>query len=420
MKKTLLILLLALPTLLMAKTKVAVYVTAAENVEEATKQIVGTELVTALIYNPEYSAVERTSDFLAEIQKEHGYQRSGNVEDSQIRVLGKQFGVDMVCVANIVPFQDAYYIQARLLNVETATVEAAARATSSLSSIDDIVSAAETLASKLVGKQADEKKYGQHFSSVLISPEDCDIISIDNTGRSTIVKFKFITPRTTTILLSPNTFITDKSGKIFKVIGMSGIGTGEQYVNAGITTFTVTFEKIPAGVSSIDIIEPAGWKWEGVTLTPFERADYYVFEDHSESKFASLYQKDKIAVAKAAEAAQRQREKEEEQAARQARQQEELQNSLENLGTAIANAINPEYILKVTNNRMHTRIVYVDGVQVGEINGLSVKLFKVSTKYYRKIELVQKNYLISPSKETFTNSRQPSRGQVLEVIDNPL
>ena len=64
-----------------------------------------------------------------------------------------------------------------------------------------------------------------------------------------------------------------------------------------------------------------------------------MFEDHSESKFASLYQKDKIAVAKAAEAAQRQREKEEEQAARQARQQEELQNSLENLGTAIANAI---------------------------------------------------------------------------------
>ena len=415
MKKTFLFLLLMLPTLMMAKTKVAVYVTAAEGVEEATKQIVGTELVTALIYNPEYSAVERTSDFLAEIQKEHGYQRSGNVEDSQIRFLGKQFGVDMVCVANIVPFQYAYYIQARLLNVETATVEAAARATSSLSSIDDIVSAAETLASKLVGKQADEKKYGRQFSSVLTSPFDCDIVSIDNTGRLTIVKFKFITPHTTQIMLSPNTFITDKSGKIYKAIGMSGIGTEEQYVNAGITPFSVTFEKIPNNLYSIDIIEPTGWQWKGISLTPYEKIGYYVFEDNSNSKYASLVKKDEIAAERAAEAEQRQREKQAEEAARQQATQENFQNALYDLGKAINNykSTQNSYILEVHNTKSYDCKIILDKRIVGTINAYKTTEYLIPIDWYGKLQLIQKNgYIFSPTVYNFVISKQKPQSRI--------
>jgi len=42
--------------------KIAVYVTAAEGIDEATKQIVGSELVTAITTNPDYNAVERTDE----------------------------------------------------------------------------------------------------------------------------------------------------------------------------------------------------------------------------------------------------------------------------------------------------------------------------------------------------------------------
>ena len=135
--------------------KIAVYVTASEGIDEATKQIVGSELVTAITTNPDYNAVERTDEFLKEIKKEHSYQRSGNVDDQQISELGKQFGVNTVCVANVMPFKDSYYINARLIDVEEATVKASASATSISNTLEDFVSACEALASKLFGKQVE-------------------------------------------------------------------------------------------------------------------------------------------------------------------------------------------------------------------------------------------------------------------------
>lgn len=157
MKKLFILMMFCLPIAAMAQQKVAVYVTSNSNeVDEAAKQIIGTELVSAIIKTNQYDAVERTADFLSQISTEQGYQRSGNVDDNQISALGKQFGVDYVCVANLVVYSgNTYYIQARLIDVETATVHSVARETSSLNDIDEMILASSRVASKLFNVNVD-------------------------------------------------------------------------------------------------------------------------------------------------------------------------------------------------------------------------------------------------------------------------
>ena len=98
----------------------------------------------------EYNAIERTSEFLGEISKEQDYQRGGNVDDSQICELGRQFGVDLVCVTDITKFQEKFYVQARLIDVEKAIVLATAREIAQLENLDDIMKLASTLAQNLI------------------------------------------------------------------------------------------------------------------------------------------------------------------------------------------------------------------------------------------------------------------------------
>ncbi len=165
MKRILFIMLMCLPMVAVAQEnatpkKVAVYVASNdENVNNTTKGIVGSEIVRAIVKTKKYQAVERTADFLKQIGKEQGYQRSGNVDDGQISALGKQFGVNFVCVADVMPFGDKIYIQARLIDVETATVLEFARETSSSSNIDQIIAASEKVAFALVGFGGSSSSY---------------------------------------------------------------------------------------------------------------------------------------------------------------------------------------------------------------------------------------------------------------------
>ncbi len=414
MKKLFILLLSALSLTVMAQQKkVAVYVTGPETVEDATKQIVGSELVAAIVANNEYDAVERTSDFLAEINREQAYQHSGNVDDQQISNMGKQFGVDLVCVANIIPFRDAYYINARLINVETATVQTTARETSKLNALEEFIEACEHLASKLAGREAQAKAEeidSKEYSLVTSGEPYMTPIEIDNTGTYTKAVFKYITATPNRIIVSLSNYAQDdKTGMQYKFIGASGI-IADQWTNvdAGIHTFTVSCEKMPEDLEEVTIYYTNDRYWK-LRLTPYGRRNYYRFEDRTEELYNQAVKEQQE---KAARAAKAQEEK--------ARQQQELQKSISQFGNAIASAINPQYYLKVTNNRAHTRIVYVDGQKIGEVSGLSVKTFVVSTNLYRKIEFVQKNYLISPKRETFTNKRQPQNGQTVEIVNNPL
>ena len=150
MKRLFVIFCLIIPFVLSAQTKVAVYVTATETVPKATKKVIGSEVVAAFVATKEYNAIERTTEFLNEITKEQDYQRAGNVDDGQICELGRQFGVDLVCVTDITKFQDKFYVQARLIDVEKAIVLATAREISQLEDLDAIMKLASNLAHSLI------------------------------------------------------------------------------------------------------------------------------------------------------------------------------------------------------------------------------------------------------------------------------
>jgi hypothetical protein len=102
------------------KESIAVYVTG--NSGASVHKIVGNRLVTAIVKQGKYMAVERSDDFLSQLKKEYAYQRSGYVDPKQISELGKQYGADIVCVAQITEVQNKYDITVKLIDVETAEI----------------------------------------------------------------------------------------------------------------------------------------------------------------------------------------------------------------------------------------------------------------------------------------------------------
>jgi hypothetical protein len=105
--------------------KVAVYVTG--NDTTGVNDFVGDYLTDAIVRSGKYTAVERTYDFLKELSNEQEYQRTGNVDDNQISKLGRQFGVQLVCVAKVSGLEGGKYLSARVIDVETGTVTKSAK-----------------------------------------------------------------------------------------------------------------------------------------------------------------------------------------------------------------------------------------------------------------------------------------------------
>ncbi|MDR1347207.1 MAG: hypothetical protein LBJ63_02085 [Prevotellaceae bacterium] len=101
------------------KQKLAVYVTGSSSVFKA--KTVSSRLTQNFTNSSAYAVVDRASDFRVELNR----QQSGRVDDSQIVRLGRQFGVNQVCVVDVL---SSDYTAVRIINVETgiivATVEA--------------------------------------------------------------------------------------------------------------------------------------------------------------------------------------------------------------------------------------------------------------------------------------------------------
>lgn len=131
------------------KKKVAVYMTGSD-VDSSIKKVIGSKIVSAVTNTSGFAAVERTSDFLAALSKEQDYQASGEVRDSQIAKLGQRFGVRFVIVADVNEVFDEYFIDARLINVETGLVERTADVTGEMNSAQQVVRMAQTLAADLL------------------------------------------------------------------------------------------------------------------------------------------------------------------------------------------------------------------------------------------------------------------------------
>jgi nucleoid-associated protein YgaU len=119
-----------------APAPIAVYV--AGDQTDGEKKALATQLLVALVNSGRYVAIERSDEFLAEIESEHIMQRSGAVDDNQIRALGRQFGVQFLCIADITEAFGAFQISARIIDVETAVVVGIGATNSPLRSLNDL------------------------------------------------------------------------------------------------------------------------------------------------------------------------------------------------------------------------------------------------------------------------------------------
>ncbi|MDR2591498.1 MAG: penicillin-binding protein activator LpoB [Chitinispirillales bacterium] len=130
------------------KPHIAVYVTGDKTAGE--KKALGDKLLTALVNSGKFIAIERSKEFLDEIDNEQRKQREGSVDESQISKLGRQFGVHYVCVANIIEAFGGHQVSARIINVETAVVVAMGEDDSPLRNMDDLASVSFRIARTLL------------------------------------------------------------------------------------------------------------------------------------------------------------------------------------------------------------------------------------------------------------------------------
>jgi len=131
------------------KPKIAVYVTG--DLKSQENKALGTEMLHALVKSGKYTAVERSDVFLAKVAEEHKKQRSGSVDEQQIRELGKQFGVQFVCVADITKAFGSYQISARIIDIETAEVSITGKAYSKLKSSEEFTEASTKVVASMFG-----------------------------------------------------------------------------------------------------------------------------------------------------------------------------------------------------------------------------------------------------------------------------
>jgi hypothetical protein len=154
-KVSVLLLALMCAGVVFGQQKVAVYVTGGENA--GINKVLGDQLVAAFTNSGRYIAIERTSSFLAELGKEQNYQRTGAVDDNELSRLGKQFGVQLVCVAEVNDVFGQKYVSARLIDVESAEVINTSNANSTLSSMDELMKVTKDITTILTGETAKEK-----------------------------------------------------------------------------------------------------------------------------------------------------------------------------------------------------------------------------------------------------------------------
>jgi hypothetical protein len=119
-----------------AKPKIAVYVTGVKDAGE--NKAFGTYILDAFIKSNRYIAIERSETFLDEIDSEQKKQRSGAIDDEQISRVGKQSGIQYVCVADITQALKTYQVSARILDVETAKVITVGVSESPLNTLDEL------------------------------------------------------------------------------------------------------------------------------------------------------------------------------------------------------------------------------------------------------------------------------------------
>ena len=102
----------------------AVYATGTQNDQPLSANlltVVQNKTITKLTVEGDYQLIERSGEFLKEIQSEQKMQQSGEVADGQIAEIGAGYGAEKVCVVSVTIINKYLYIATRIVDVATKT-----------------------------------------------------------------------------------------------------------------------------------------------------------------------------------------------------------------------------------------------------------------------------------------------------------
>ena len=155
MKKAAMLLVLFAAVAAMAqapKQSVAVYMAGTEPAAvKGAQKVLGAELAKALAKSGKYTAVDRTAEVIKVLSAAEIFRKDGAIDVDKAKRVGKQLGAQVVCVAEISEVMSSYFLEARLVNVETAEVSNVGSMYGNMTGADDVVRISQAVAMDLLG-----------------------------------------------------------------------------------------------------------------------------------------------------------------------------------------------------------------------------------------------------------------------------
>jgi len=125
-----------------------------EDPKPGLRRALETQIKAAFVKDGRFTAITREEAVLAMVKDEHVYQRTGAVDDSQIRQIGKQSGARYVCVVEISAMMESYMLSAQFIDIESAKIITMANVPSALKNDGDFLAASGELVLRLLGARA--------------------------------------------------------------------------------------------------------------------------------------------------------------------------------------------------------------------------------------------------------------------------
>lgn len=143
----------------------AVYATGTQNDQSlpaSLQTIIQNRTVTKLTEDGNYRLIERSGEFVRQIQKEQALQQSGEVADEQIAEIGASFGAQKICVVSVTIIDLYCYVATRIVDVSTKVSAESGDAEIANFSIPLLTKTLETALSKMLasGEKFQQKENG--------------------------------------------------------------------------------------------------------------------------------------------------------------------------------------------------------------------------------------------------------------------
>jgi len=399
--------------------------------DEGINKVLGNKLVTAIARSEEYSAVERTAAFLSELGKEQKYQRTGAVDDDEISRLGKQFGVQYVCVAAVTEAFNEKYLSARLINVESAQVERTASSSGAIQSLENLVSAANSVSDNLLanlekGTLSNSKKVavyvvkndaGKDIGRVL---GDKLVAGFTNSGRYIAIE------RTNSFLsqLSKEQNYQQSGAVDDNELSRLGKQFGVEYVCVADISDVLGEKYISARLINVETAEVVNSYDVGgpmIDMNSCLKMANEIAQNLAQGTFEEQAQDARIKAEKEARLQREQAEREEqikqqkEEELRRIEQQQQIQESAENIAESISELVNvlttgsanPTYSITVYNHKNSTYKIHFGDNMLGYVQGGRWHTFTVSKNLYGTLKATQSNgYILYPTVYSYSIPQQ--------------